>query len=159
MAISHPILSAYRTALGLTTCQYPSGASTFQQVPTGMRISDPPATDQTWFLLSLRAGLKLEEGYGAALPHYSATLELQVHWNPELDENAIQDVIWLDIEALNQTMLALTNRPVWGAGPYGVVMQVSTATPGSVAYKDGKENDILWKGSFRVDYRISQTLT
>ena len=141
------VLVSYRTALA-------AAPASLTAVPQGVAIKDPPATNAKWFSLKVASGPKLEDGFGAGIPHYSAELKLEIHWNPELNEETISNTIGTDVENATATMLKLANRPSWSGG---AVMEVAIAQPGRVT--DTKQNDIWWIGTYRVDYRLTVDLT
>lgn len=116
-------------------------------------IADLPASKvHKGFKLSLESG-PFENGsiHGGAQVEYTAELRLEIHWDPELDEEAIYDTIATDLENANLSMLRASNR----TGTTALVVRPSRR----FTVDDRNPNDFFAVGTFEVRYRLEQNLT
>lgn len=139
------ILQGYREKLT-------EAPASLKNLPVTHDIDDLPAgaLHQTFALTLVSGPFPTGKLYGGGVVEYQAEIGVEVHWDPELDSEAIHDTIGVDLENVCHVMLKSGNRP---AG-------VSIVNPTRrFAEIEGGPNDVARLGTFTAEYRVTQDMT
>ena len=118
------VLTAYRTALA-------ASPASLVNLPEAMDIDDlPVSTLHKTFVLRVSGTPQVRQLHGGGQLEYDAEIELEIHWDPELDLEAIHNTIADDLINATHVMVTQSNRPagcirVWPIG-IGRVEKIST---------------------------------
>ena len=125
--------------------------TSFVNLKADQEIGDLPASNlHQVFKLEMAGGPRLLGIHGTTTVEYEADLRLEVHWDPELDTEAIHNTIADDLTDAMHVMLKASNRET------GVVL----ISPGQAfSLEQVSTNDIRAVGTFVVRFRVTADMT
>lgn len=147
MAVLSAFMTSQRTALA-------ASPASLTNLPEGVEIDDlPESTNHKTFMLRVSSVPDLRSMHGGGVVEYAQELELEVHWDPEVDGEALHTTIADDLENIAHVMLKTSNRT--GTATDGIMLCLPIG--GSVEQVD--TND--WRALLRYEvvYRITQDMT